>query len=57
MVRTKNIIDVPASKRAYVMYHIAKQKIYDPDFFKLCEDGLVVTADQESAKGIQNITG
>jgi hypothetical protein len=25
--------DVPVNKRAYILYHMAKQNIYDPEFF------------------------
>ena len=32
--------DVPINKRAYILYHMAKQNIYDPEFFAQMEDGL-----------------
>ena len=29
----KPVKDVPVNKRAYILYHMAKQNIYDPEFF------------------------
>ena len=32
--------NIPVLKRAYILYHMAIQKIHDPEFFMLMEDGL-----------------
>ena len=44
-MRGKNATEVPINKRAYIMYHMVKQKIYDPEFFTILESGLQATND------------
>jgi len=34
--------EIPVNKRAYILYHMAKQKVYDPSFFVEMEEGLVL---------------
>ena len=48
-VRALGQPDVPLNKRAYILYHMAKQGIYDPDFYSLMESGLALKV-QEGSK-------
>jgi hypothetical protein len=34
--------DLPLPKRAYIIYHMAKQNVYDPEFFITMETGIQV---------------
>lgn len=54
-VRSGNKVEMPLNKRAYLMYHVAKQKINDPDFFIFMEKGLQVYIENEKeGKGIKD---
>lgn len=54
--------EIPVNKRAYILYHMAKQKVYDPTFFELMEEGLILQdpnaklKKESTVKGENNIT-
>lgn len=55
-VRALGGADIPLNKRAYMLYHMAKQDVYDPEFYAMMEKGLVLASGQpgehqERAKG------
>ena len=34
--------EIPVNKRAYILYHMAKQRVYDDSIFPLMEEGLIL---------------
>lgn len=52
--------NIPVNKRAYILYHMAKQGVYDPEFFKLMEGGLMLEqtddTEENDLKGEKHLT-
>ena len=51
--------DIPVNKRAYVMYHMAKQRIYDKELMSMMEEGLqnFMEADTQAKLNDSIVTG
>ena len=46
---SSNKTDVPINKRAYLLYHVAKQRINDPSIFTFLETGLKMHIENQRA--------
>ena len=48
--------EIPVNKRAYILYHMAKQDVYDPEFYSLMETGLMIEGDSSEKKQDKNVS-
>ena len=44
-IRASNNLDLPVHKKAYILYHMSKQGVHDPDFYIQMEQGLAAAMD------------
>lgn len=58
-LKNKGNTDIPINKRAYVLYHMAKQRKYDPELVKALEMNIVLHRDEHEktkVKGQEHMT-
>ena len=52
-IRKQNNFDLPINKRVYILYHMGKQDVYDPEFFYQMETGLNLKDSVNEEMGIK----